>query len=412
MKITILTQYYPPETGAPQNRLSDLAKRLKTRGHDVQVLTALPNYPDPAVFEAYRGKENNTEILDGIKIHRVGIYVPNEKTFWKRIFHYLSFAWNARLHGLRLVQSADILLLESPPLFTALAGVSLAKKLNAKLVTNISDLWPQSAVEMGMLSNGPARGAAYKLEAWLYRNSDLITGQTDGIVENISKRFPDKKVLLYPNGVDAEPYQQLPDAKPVRRQYGWPEDAFVAGYAGILGHAQKLDQILDAAKQLADLPKVHIAFFGDGPCRTHLEARIQKENIRSAKVYGRVGAKEIIPVYAAWNAGIVPLGKEKIFYGARPSKMFEMMAAGLPILLCAQGEAAKVVQGAPDGGAGLIAPPEEPAALAQHIRRLVSEPETGKAMGRRGRAYVFQSFNREAIAKNLERSLLELIHGR
>ena len=198
VKLTILTQYYPPETGAPQNRLSDLAVRLAARGHEIQVLTALPNYPGKVVHPEYVGRENTLEWLDGVRVARVGLYVPRKKTFWTRLRCYLSFARNARRMGARLLIGADVLLMESPPLFRAWAGIHLSRRLGARLVTNVADLWPESAVEIGMLKAGPALWAARWLESWMYRRSALITAQTEGIVDDIRRRFP--------NGVDLAIY--------------------------------------------------------------------------------------------------------------------------------------------------------------------------------------------------------------
>lgn len=412
MKIVILTQYYPPETGAPQNRLSDLARRLVSRGHHVEVLTALPNYPTQAVFPEYEGKQNTVETIDGIRVARVGLYVPKRKTFARRMCNYLSFAWNARRRGRRLISSvADILLWESPPLFLGLAAVSLAKHLRAKLVMNVSDLWPQSVVELGMIGRGPSLWAAQRLEAWLYRSAHLITGQTEGIVKDISIRFPEKSVELFPNGVDVALYRQPLVREQIRREFGWAEGTTVFGYTGVLGHAQALGQVLDAVRALPSDLSVHVAFFGDGPCREELSARIVNEGLTRVAIYPRQPRERMPHIQAALDVGIVPLARGKLFEGARPSKMFEVMAAGRPVLLCANGEAVRVIQGPKTGPAGVAVPPESPAELADAICILTRNRAEAAAMGERGREYVFGEFDRESIGRRMELLFSALMAG-
>lgn len=409
MNLAILTQYYPPETGAPQNRLSDLAHRLTMAGHSVEVLTALPNYPGDAVLPEYRGRENMVEVVDGVRIARVGLYVPRAKSFARRLACYFSFAANAARQGPRLLSRADVILMESPPLFLAPAGVWLARVWGARLVVNVSDLWPQSVVDLGMIGPGPSLWAAGALERWMYRSAAAVTGQTQGIVEEIQRRVPGKRVELYPNGVDVMAYDRPLDRAGVRASFAWHDELFVAGYAGVLGHAQSLGQVLDAARLLSNVPNVHFAFFGDGPCRVELEARIEREQIVSARVYPRQPAARMPDLQSAFDAGLVPLARGKVFEGARPSKMFEILAAARPVILCGRGEARRIVEGPAHGPAGVSVDPEDPPALAAAIRRLIDDRPAATAMGERGRSYVFSTFDRELIARGVEDLLLATI---
>ena len=199
MKILILTQYYPPEIGAPQNRLHELAIRLKNKGLRIEVLTALPNYPKMKIFEKYKDKQNREETIDGIKIYRSWIYVSATKSIFTRLLNYFSFVWSSYWRGRRL-QSFDYLMVESPPLFLGYSAMALSKKLNAKLIFNVSDLWPESAEQLGLVTNKALLKMAYKLENKCYATSTLITGQTMGIVNDIKHRFPIKKSAGYPMG--------------------------------------------------------------------------------------------------------------------------------------------------------------------------------------------------------------------
>lgn len=409
MKITILTQYYPPETGAPQNRLSDLVKRLVLLGHNVQVLTALPNYPGNNIYPEYLNAANSYEIMDGVKVNRVSLYVPRKRTFLKRLLSYLSFAFNARRFATKLLDTSDILIMESPPLFISLAGVYIARKMNAKLIVNISDLWPQAVVDLGALKPGIALFLSEKLEAWTYRKASMITCQTEGIVDSIKTRFPDKKVILFPNGVDVLRYSGNLDVQAIRKEFEWKENQFVIGYTGVLGQSQALDQLLDAAILLSKQNDIRFVIFGDGTMANHLKRRIREEKITLVTIYPHQPTERMPVIQSALDAGIVPLAKGKVFEGARPSKMFEIMAAGKPILLCATGEAEEIINAPLDGPAGISVPPEHPQKLAEAIRYILDNREEAIQMGKRGKEYVFKHFDRQKIAENLEKELLKLI---
>jgi len=402
MKLTIVSQYFPPETGAPQARWFDLARRFVRRGHDVQVLTALPNYPGREIHADYVGRQNTIEWIDGIRIARVNIHVPTERTFADRIRCYLSFALNARRYGPELLLPADVLVMESPPLSVALAALPLARRVARRLVVNVSDLWPDTAVQLGLLGPGPLLTASRWLERRMYQRADLITAQTDGIADDIRRRLPHKEVALFPNGVDLSAYENLDDRALTRHEFGWSPDTFVVGYTGVIGHAQALDQVLDAAAMLKDAP-VHFAMFGDGPTRGPLESRIAERGLHHAiRLYPRQATSKMPRIQSAFDAGIVPLANAAILEGARPSKMFEIMAAGCPMILCARGEAEAIVRRNPDRPAALVTPPEEPSVLAASIRRLLSAPDLRRSLAEAARDLVRTAFNRETIAADIE----------
>lgn len=408
MRVTILTQYFPPEAGAPQRRLADLSRRLLARGHSVQVLTALPNYPGDRVFPEFVGRENAVEMIDGIRVARVGLYVPPlKKTFPQRLRCYFSFAYNVVRHGKRLLQPTDLIFMESPPLTLAPAGFLLARSMGVPLVTNVSDLWPQSALELGMMRPGLLLQCARLLERWTYRRSAGLTGQTDGICDELRAAQPQKQVHLFPNGVDLAAYAEPIDVAAIRRRYGWEPGEFVAGYTGLLGHAQALEQCIAAGQLLRAEDRIRIVLFGDGPCREELEEKLLATGpVPWINLYPAQPASEMPAIQASLDAGIVPLARRPIFDGARPSKMLEIMAAGRVVVLCGQGEAARLIESAPDGPAGVAVPPEQPAELAGALRALASNRSRCASMGRSGQRLVSRDFDRAQIAVALETFLL------
>ena len=404
MHVVILTQYYPPEIGAPQNRLSDLARRFVERGHRVQVLTAIPNYPESEVFPECRGRSVVSECLDGVPVERVKLYVPQRKTFWRRIAHYSSFAFHSAIRGPKLLDRADFVITESPPLLLAPAGVYLARRLGAAYVLNVSDLWPASALELDVLKPGIVAKCAVAFEEWCYRRAAVILGQSDGIVKDIKHRFPHKPVHLYPNGVDLAYWQTRP--KPRREGSGRPDRDFVVGYVGLHGHAQALGQVLAAARMLRDEPHIRIVFFGSGPLKKELQTLATQSKLSNVTFYPAQPHERIREIYAGVDAGLVTLAKGPVFEGVRPSKLFEIMAAGLPVVLAAAGEPARLVA---DAGCGVVVPPESPHELAEAIRRLSRDNGRHHSMGKKGRSYVATHFDRARIAGKLEDLLLSHI---
>lgn len=410
MRLTILTQYYPPEAGAPQRRLSDLADRLVARGHAVQVLTALPSYPGDRVFPEYSGRENSVEQVGGVRVARVGVYVaPLRKTTIQRLRNYGTFAWNAARRGRALLAPTDVVFMESPPLTLAPAGVRLAAELRVPLVSNISDIWPQTAVELGVLRPGPMLHAAEWLERWTYRRSAALTGQTEGICAHLRRMAPDKPLHFFPNGVNLASYAATSDREETRRRFGWQPHEFVVGYTGLFGYAQALHQVIDAGSRLEPTDHVRIVLFGDGPCRSELEARLADEAIRHVTIYRAQPPSGMPSIQSGLDAGLVPLAAKPIFEGARPSKLLEIMAAGKPVVFCGRGEAARLVTGVTEGPAGVVVPPESPEDLAAAIRRLAADGPACAAMGRAGRRLIERDFDRGRIADGLEAFLLQVV---
>ena len=246
MKILILTQYYPPETGAPQNRLHSLSVNLVKQGCKVEVLTALPNYPKQEIFEDYKNKKHVLEHIDGIPVHRAGIYVSKSKKVFDRLLNYFSFVYSSIKKGSKLPEY-DYILCESPPLFLGISALYLKWKLNAKLIFNVSDLWPESAEKLNIVNNKFLLKLAYVLESYIYEKSFLVTGQTQGIVKSINERFPKVKTLWFPNGIDKNVYEIEEDTEWIKKYDLQNKNVYV--YAGIIGIAQGLEVIINAKRQ-------------------------------------------------------------------------------------------------------------------------------------------------------------------
>ena len=287
MKIVILTQYYPPEHGAPQNRLHDLARRWAGIGHEVTVLTAMPNYPVGHIFPAYQGKFTLTESIDGVKVIRCWILPSKKKSTIGQLICYFSFVFSSCAIGVLRLGKSDFLICESPPLFLGFTALFLKFVKRTKLVMNISDLWPESAVQLGMIGKGAALSFLEWFEKLLYRKSVLVSCQTEGIVDGVKKRYPSSKTFLFPNGVDLEMFiKQLKDAN-FAESHGIPEDSFIVGYAGNHGRSQALSQVIEAVKLLKD-SRIFFAFFGDGPEKEELSRKVSSMGLENLKFFDSV----------------------------------------------------------------------------------------------------------------------------
>ena len=391
MRFAILSQYYPPEMGAPQARLSELAARFLERGHEVHVLTAMPNYPRGRIEPGCGGLLRREE-RDGVRVVRTAIYPTKSVAKVPRLTSYFSFVASSLVLGAFTLPRADYLLTESPPLFLGVSGFLLSRLHGARWIFNVSDLWPEGAVEMGIVSEGPALRAARALEAFCYRRAWLVSGQSRGILENVESRFPEVRTHHLSNGVDTSLFH--PAVAPARRRLGLAgEGECVAVYAGLHGIAQGLDQVLEAAARLADLDRLRIVLVGDGPEKEELTARARGLGLANVRFLDPLPRAAMPELLASADVAIACL--RQTLLGAVPSKIYEAMGAGRPLVLVAEGEPAAIVRRT---GAGLSVAPGDVDGLAAALRRLAESPGERREMGARGRRVAEEEFDRRRIA--------------
>jgi len=406
MRILILTQYFPPETGAPQNRLHSLAGYFSDLGAEVSVLTAMPNYPKMEVLEGYKGEFYKFETDKNLKVHRSWIFVNKSKGIFSRLLNYFSFVFTSLYIGLVKVGKHDLIICESPPLFLGISAILLKWAKGSKLVFNVSDLWPESAEKLNIIHNKFLLDVSYKLESFIYSKSNLVSGQTQGIVKNISVRFPNVATYWLPNGIDYNQIDILANSFDFRIQYGFKISDFILMYAGILGHAQGLDVILKCADITRNQLEIKYVIIGDGPEKQKLLMLASELNLNNLQFIENIPRTHISNAIAACDAYIVPLKKNNLFLGAIPSKLFEPLAMGKPILLGVDGEARELF--IEKGKAGLFFMPENSFELSEKIVFLYSNRKELHILGENGKKYVSNNFNREKIAKNYFKVLSEL----
>lgn len=398
MRFCFVTPYYPPEVGAPQTRIHELALRLVRRGHQVQVLTALPNYPSGIVPPEYRDRAGTWEQLDGVDVFRTWIFATPNRGFLLRILNHLSFMAMA-IGAVPRMGPCDVVYVESPPLFDGVAGWVLAQAKGARIFFNVADLWPRSAVELGMVKNRVLVKVAELLERWCYKTADRVLCVTLGIERDLRAEGVSQAVY-FPNGVDTARFESG-EGTAFRREHGW-QDRFLIVYAGTHGISQSLDTAVQAAGMLAGT-EVHFAFIGDGAEKPRLQA-LAPDNVTFLDPLPRERMPEVL---AASDAVLVSLRDLPLFAGAVPSKTYEAMAAARPVLLCAAGEVADLVELA---GCGVVVRPEDPSALAEAVASLAGDPARRKQMGENGLAFVREVFDRDRLAERFEGLAREIAH--
>ncbi len=405
-RILFLTPYYPPEKGAASVRISENAKRLVMRGHEVTVLTTFPNYPTGIIPHSYRSTLLQRELIDGVHVVRVWSYIAPHKGFVRRILAQLSFACLTPILGGGAVGTQDILIVQSPPLFDAIAGRILAWMKQCPFIFMVSDLWPESAIQLNAVHNRLFIRVAQWLEWTTYQKACSAWALSQGIRDRLILRgLAPEHVFLLTNGADTSRFRPLPQ-KAARAELGWT-DTFTVLYAGTHGVSHGLTTVLDAAALLCKHQDIQLLFVGDGSEKADLVAEAQKRALSNVSFLDALPHERLPLALSAADVCLVPMRNVPLFSGRLPLKMFEIMSSGRPFLLGVDGEARKIA--VYEAGAALYVEPENAEALAAGVLYLLQHPEEAEMLGKRGRAYIERHFEREQLASDLEGHIVRLL---
>jgi glycosyltransferase involved in cell wall biosynthesis len=406
LRVLLVSQYFPPEIGATQSRMQSFAEYLAERGHRVTVIAEFPNHPQGVMPEHYHGHLIDDDRSNAYRVLRVWVKTSAIKTPKSRLAFYGSFTALASAVG-PLAGRADVVLATSPPLFTGLTGVVLARMKRAPLVLDVRDLWPAAAEALDQLTGGWTYAVATSLERWLYRQSEAVVAVTRPFCEHVDRvRGRGPATGLIPNGTLELFFEANGDGGATRSSLGVPPDAFVVTFAGTHGIAQALSSVLEAAAQVDD--RYQFIFIGEGPMKERLKQDAHDRSLTNVHFRGQMPVPQIPPILAASDALLVPLSSHPVFADFVPSKMIDFMAVGRPVLLAAQGESARLLERA---GAGVVATPEDPGALTTAVRWLADHPAEAREMGERGREFARRRL-RVVQAERLEQVLLDVVHRR
>lgn len=396
MKIALLSQYFKPEMGAPQNRLYEMMKGLQSLGQEVCVITGMPNYPTGRVFQDYKKRFSCNDSIDGIPVRRYWLYTSTSRKALPRFFNMISFSLTALCATRRLrKERPDYIIVETPPLTLTISAWILRKLTGAKLVTNVSDLWPLSAVELGAFSEN---SLPYKvlagIESFTYKHSAFCMGQSEEIVEYI-KNHGAKDTYLFRNGVDPTRFEGI--------ERTVPQKGLRIVYAGLIGFAQGISDICENINFKEIGAEFHI--YGSGG-EKDLVVNFVKEHPDHGIVYhGSVDSTKIPEVLVNADVTLIPLVKN--IFGAVPSKIYESMAAGKPIIFSGEGEGQRIVE---SNGIGWTSPSKDYKKIKDIIKMLVSNPELIEEKSRLCQQCAETKYNRPkqvaALNKFLEQKLI------
>lgn len=381
MHILFLTDNFPPETNAPASRTFEHARQWVREGHRVTIVTCAPNFPRGRVYEGYRNRLWQRETNDGIDVVRVWSFISANEGFALRILDFVSFMAAAMVAGL-FVRKPDIVVATSPQFFTLIAGNWIRFWRRIPWVLELRDIWPESIKAVGAMKQSAIIRFLERVEMGLYRRADRIVVVARSFADILAARGIDpRKIDIVTNGVDLSRF--LPRrSDDLRRRLGW-SGRFVVGYIGTHGMAHALETILDAAEQMeADgrTPDVLLAFIGDGARKDALRQEAERRGLSNVQFLPSVPKEEVAEHWGALDATVVHLRATDLFRSVIPSKIFEAMAMGVPILMGVEGEARDIVL---DARAGLAFAPESAQGLADAIRALRADPALRRDMSAR-----------------------------
>jgi len=407
MHVLILTQNYIPE---PDPKMHILAKGLVNRGHKLTVLTSFPNYPQGKIYSGYRQKLFQREEIDGVKIIRLPLYPDRSRSVIKRSLNYLSFPMSATVLGPFFCGEVDVMMVYHPPITLGIPAWVISLLRRIPFVFEIQDMWPETLPATGMVSNPLLLNALARLGMFAYSKASAITVISPGFKRNLeAKGVPSGKIHVFYNwAYEGEFALAKPDPR-LGKQMGL-NGYFNILYAGNIGPAQGLHNVIEAALLLTDIKDLQFVLMGSGIERDKLKKMARERKLKNIKFLPRQPMKMMPSVYALVDAVMVHLIDDPLFEITVPGKTQSCLLSGKPVIVSVNGDAADLVVKA---GAGLAVRAMDPVDLARTVRKLYAmSPQERKAMGSAGRRYYFQNLAPEVQIKKYEQLFYEIMKDR
>jgi lipopolysaccharide/colanic/teichoic acid biosynthesis glycosyltransferase len=398
MRILFVTQYFPPETGAAPARAVHFARAMARAGHDVRVITGLPNHPSGVVQPEYRGVRRRTERLDGVTVERVWLYATPRKTALTRLLNHLSFAialLPVALSGPR----PHVVLASTPPLFHGLTAWIAARLRGAAFVNDCRDDWPHAAIALGEMRPGIVARVLDGVARTFQRRAARILVVTPGMRRQLASRgFEERRLVFLPNGADTELF------RPSGENGGGPRAGFTAIYAGTHGLVHGMEALLDAADRLRG-EDVRLLLVGDGVAKEGLQREAAARGLANMEFRPSVPPHELVCLLRSVDACLATTRASEFAGETIPVKLFDYLACGVPVVAAVRGDAADVVE---RSGGGLVVEPENGEAIAAALRRLRDDPGLRRRLADAGPAFVERDHSRRALGERLVRVLDEV----
>jgi colanic acid biosynthesis glycosyl transferase WcaI len=402
VKILYVSQYFPPEMGAPAARAAELARHWAKAEHEVTVLTGFPNHPTGRVPPEWRPRLRNLvyrEVVDGISVVRTWLLpLPNRKAH-ERILNYGSFCVSAALRGME-ISRPDVVIATSPQLLVGLSGWWIAFWQRVPFVFEVRDLWPESLSAVGMgKENSWLHCWLRRIAGFLYRRANRIVVVTPAFKQHLIKHWsvPDSKIAIVENGVESSLFAPDRVDGELRKQLDL-EGKFVAGYVGTMGMAHGLDTLVEAATTLRSVhPEIAFLLVGEGADKERIEAMVKSRELANVRLVDQMPRERIPAFICACDVCLVPLKKTELFKTVIPTKMLEFMSCARPVILGVDGQAKQVLE---EAGAGVAIEPENVSALLEAIVALAENAHSRQLYGANARRYIVKRYSREQTAKD------------
>ena len=406
MRILYISQYFPPEMGAPSARVYELSRRWVKNGDQVTVLTGFPNHPTGIIPPEYRGYRFLQEEKDGIRVVRTYIFAAPNKGFFKRVLSYVSFMFSSVIQGTRKVGKQDVIIATSPQFFVGIAGFIISRLKGIPFIFEVRDLWPESIVQLGQLKNKAIICFLEWIEMTLYRKAVHVVGVADSTVKILSERgVPEEKITIIKNGVDLELFRVRRDTEALKKRHGY-DGKFIISYIGTHGLSHALDKVLDSARMLQEQNDILFMLVGEGAEKEHLKQKAKNLNLGNVVFVDQIDKQQLPEYYALADVILVTLRDLPLFRSVIPSKIFEIMAMGRPILISVDGESRKLVEQAK---AGIFSEPEKAQMMSDKILYLKENPQVRQTLGNNGRKFVEEHFDRNRLADRYQALIHRLL---
>lgn len=406
MRILIYSYNYHPEPIGIAPLMTELAEGLVKRGHQVRVVTAMPNYPERKIYQDYRGKFYLTEYKNGVKIQRSYVWIRPQPNLIDRVMLEASFVFTSFMPAL-FGWRPDVILSTSPSLPVCLPTTLLGWLHKCPVILNLQDILPDAAVHVGLLKNKSLIRVFSILEKFAYRSANKISVIADGFVDNlVSKKVPPEKIVQIPNWVDVNFIRPMQQEKNAFRVENKLENKFVVLYSGNIALTQGLETVVKAAAKLRDISDIAFVIVGEANGLQRLQEECNKCGASNVMLLPFQPRERLPEMLAAADVGLVVQKKNVISFNM-PSKIQVLLASGSAIVASVpdSGTAARAIR---QSGGGVLVPPEEPSALADAVLDLYKHPEKVKTLGYNSRKYAVEQYSFDQALNNYE-SLFESV---
>jgi len=404
MRILFLSHYFPPEVNAPATRTYEHCKEWVKQGHKVTVISCVPHHPMGKAYPGYRNRFYQVEEKDGIRAIKIWTYITANEGFIKRTWNYVFYMVIAILVA-PFISKADIVISTSPQFFNGLAGYFVSRIKRCPWILEIRDLWPESILTVGAITNKSLIRFLEYLEMFAYRKADRIVPVTDAFkAYMLDKGIDEEKIHVITNGVNLDFYTPEEKNHALAKELG-VEGKFVAAYIGTHGMAHHLETTLEAARQCNN-PDIVFLMVGDGAERERLLAMKHDLGLNNVVMVHQLPKDKMPALWSITDVSLVLLKKSDLFKSVIPSKIFESMAMQCPIILGVEGEVKGIIEQAESG---ICIEPESATELVQAVSKLHHDHELAAKMGENGRKYVAEHYNREMLAKSFEEMMNDFL---